>query len=269
MAPLSIPPPVLSPTASHAASPKRNDPKQHQLDNFSTLHVCTAYDRSASEMAAQSKLLPPGRSLKQLLTELTATYLKHRTKISRAVYLTLFLALIHRIHNAISEQKAATRRQAELHSRSSTGDVDSGRKKRVEINREFFRSLFRLLKIVIPGIKSKELRLLISHSVFLVLRTMLSLYVAELDGKVVSSLVKGKGRDFLLGLVWWMMVAVPATFTNSMVMISKKGYVPILKRPTAPIPSMQTITPISSQTHKSCTPEISFEHDILYPIRPR
>lgn len=172
---------------------------------------------SAREMAAQSKLLPAGRSVKQLLSELTSTYLKHRTKISRAVYLTLFIALIHRVHNAISEQKAATRRQAEIRSRPSIGDVDSGRNKRVEINRDFFRSLFRLLKIVIPGVRSKELRLLISHSVFLVLRTMLSLYVAELDGKVVSSLVKGKGREFLLGLVWWMMVAVPATFTNSMV----------------------------------------------------
>lgn len=174
-------------------------------------------------MAAQSTLLPRSRSLKQLLSELTSTYLKHRTRISRTVYLTLFLALIHRIHNAISEQKAATRRQVEIRSRPNTADVDSSRKKRVEINREFFRSLFRLLKIVIPGVKSKELRLLVSHSVFLVLRTMLSLYVAELDGKVVSSLVKGKGRDFLLGLVWWMMVAVPATFTNSMVKISQEG----------------------------------------------
>lgn len=170
-------------------------------------------------MAAQSKLLPPGRSAKQLLSDLTSTYLKHRKRISVGVYVTLFLALIHRIHNAISEQKAATRRQVQTRSHPSTTDVAGGRKQKVEINREFFRSLFRLLKIVIPSIKSKELRLLISHSVFLVLRTLLSLYVAELDGKVVSSLVKGKGREFLLGLVWWMMVAVPATFTNSMVLI--------------------------------------------------
>jgi ATP-binding cassette subfamily D (ALD) long-chain fatty acid import protein len=168
-------------------------------------------------MAAQSKLLPPGRSVKQLISEFTSLYLKHRTKISRAVYLTLFVALIHRVHNAIAEQKAASRRQAELRSRPSTGEVGVGQqKKRVEINREFFRNLLRLLKIVIPGIRSKELRLLISHSIFLVLRTLLSLYVAELDGKVVSALVKGKGKDFLLGLVWWMLVAVPATFTNSM-----------------------------------------------------
>ena len=46
---------------------------------------------------------------------------------------------------------------------------------------------------------------------------MISLYVAELDGRLVSNLVRGKGKDFMLGLVWWMIVAVPATFTNSMV----------------------------------------------------
>ena len=168
-------------------------------------------------MTVSSKLFRSERSTKQLISDLTNLYLRHRTSISRGVYLTLFIALAHRIHNAIAEQKAAAQRQAELRSRPTTGDVDTGKKKRVEINREFFRNLFRLLRIVIPGWKSKELRLLLSHSVFLVVRTLLSLYVAVLDGKVVSSLVKGKGRDFLLGLVWWMLVAVPATFTNSMV----------------------------------------------------
>jgi ATP-binding cassette, subfamily D (ALD), peroxisomal long-chain fatty acid import protein len=179
-------------------------------------------------MAAQSKLLPPGRSVKQLLSELTSLYLKHRTNISRTVYITLVVALVHRIHNAISEQKAAARRQAEIQrerarqSMQAEGvagqerNTDQPKRKKVEINREFFRSLLRLLKIVIPGWKSKELRLLVSHTVFLIVRTLLSLYVAELDGKVVSALVRGRGREFILGIIWWMLVAVPATFTNSM-----------------------------------------------------
>lgn len=68
-----------------------------------------------------------------------------------------------------------------------------------------------------PGWKSTEIRLIGSYSVFLVLRTLISLYVAELDGRLVSSLVKGRGKAFAKGLVWWMIVAVPATFTNSMV----------------------------------------------------
>ncbi|KAF2096389.1 putative ABC fatty acid transporter [Rhizodiscina lignyota] len=167
-------------------------------------------------MAAQSKLAE--RSITRIVNQLTTQYLKHRTRITRAVYLTLFVALLHRIHSAIAEQRAAAARQAEQRKRpvTSSGAGEATQRKKIEINREFFKNLLRLLKICIPGWKSKELRLLISHSVFLVLRTLLSLYVAELDGKLVSNLVRGKGREFLVGLVWWMLVAIPATFTNSM-----------------------------------------------------
>jgi ATP-binding cassette subfamily D (ALD) long-chain fatty acid import protein len=161
-------------------------------------------------------------SLKSLVNDFTRIYLQHRTKISRAVYLTLFVALINRIRSAIAEQKAAALRAKALRKTStaqSEGEATS--RKKVELNREFFKNLLRLLKICIPGWRSKEFRLLISHSVFLVLRTMISLYVAELDGRLVSSLVRGKGKDFLWGLVWWMTVAVPATFTNSMVCVAR------------------------------------------------
>ena len=152
------------------------------------------------------------------MSDLTRLYLQHRTRISRAVYLTLFVALINRIRNAIAEQKAAAQRRASKGaSKTSAGEGEASGRKKVELNREFFKNLLRLLRICIPGWKSKEFRLVIGHSVFLVLRTMISLYVAELDGRLVSALVRGKGREFLMGLVWWMAVAVPATFTNSMV----------------------------------------------------
>ena len=162
---------------------------------------------------------PSDKSIKQIISSLTDLYLKHRTQISRTVYLTLFIALINRIRNAISEQKAASlhKAQARIRAGTSSGDGEASARKRVELNKEFFKSLWRLLKIVVPGWKSKELRLIISHSFFLVIRTLISLHVADLDGKLVSSLVRGKGKEFFLGLVWWMMVAVPATFTNSMV----------------------------------------------------
>jgi ATP-binding cassette subfamily D (ALD) long-chain fatty acid import protein len=168
-------------------------------------------------MAAQSKILPE-RTVKSIISELTTLYLKHRTAISRTVYLTLFISLINRIRSAINEQKAASvRSQSRKHGGTVPSEDPAGRRKKVELNREFFKSLFRLLKIIIPGWKSTEVRLLISHSFFLVVRTLLSVYVADLDGKLVSNLVRGKGKDFLIGIVWWMMVAVPATFTNSMV----------------------------------------------------
>ncbi|EDU48744.1 ABC-type transport system permease and ATPase component [Pyrenophora tritici-repentis] len=172
-------------------------------------------------MAVFSKPLSSHRltsaSAKAIVNDLTRLYLSNRTRISRAVYLTLFVALINRIRNAIAEQKAASLRRANKSAeKTSAGEGEATGRKKVELNREFFKNLLRLLRICIPGWKSKEFRLLIGHSVFLVLRTMISLYVAELDGRLVSALVRGKGREFLTGLVWWMSVAVPATFTNSM-----------------------------------------------------
>lgn len=176
-------------------------------------------------MAVLSKPLSTRLSsanIKTLVNDFTALYLQNRTRISRAVYLTLFVALITRIRNAIAEQKAASvRRAASLHKPATgKGEGEATGRKKVELNREFFKNLLRLLRICIPGWKSKEFRLIIGHSVFLVLRTMISLYVAELDGSLVSALVRGKGREFLIGLVWWMGVAVPATFTNSMVCLT-------------------------------------------------
>ena len=174
-------------------------------------------------MAVQSKIVLPSqaaeKSTKQIISQLTNLYLTHRTKISRTVYVTLALTLINRLRSAIAEQKAASIRitQSRLQ-RAGTAPAEASAtaRKRVELNSEFFRNLWRLLRIVIPGWKSRELHLVISHSFFLIIRTLISLYVAELDGKLVSSLVRGRGKEFFKGVAWWMMVAVPATFTNSM-----------------------------------------------------
>ncbi|KAI1043457.1 hypothetical protein LB505_002200 [Fusarium chuoi] len=171
-------------------------------------------------MASQSKLALPGdRTLRGIISQLTTLYVSNRTRISRAVWITLFAALANRIRLAISEQKAASAREsaqrAARRGTTSSGTEETPRKK-VELNREFFRSLLRLLKIVVPGWGSKESRLLMSHSFFLVLRTLISLRVAEMDGAIVKALVKGNGKEFLKRIVWWMLIAVPATFTNSM-----------------------------------------------------
>lgn len=191
-------------------------------------------------------------SIKSLVNEFTSLYLRNRTRISRAVYLTLFVTLINRVRNAIAEQKAASiRREAQRKTGTGPGEGEATGRKKVELNREFFKHLLRLLKICIPGWRSKEFRLIISHSVFLVLRTMISLYVAELDGRLVSSLVRGKGSEFLKGLVWWMAVAIPATFTNSMVRSNAlKMKLNSLLTCVALISSVQIVIAIPNTTHK-------------------
>lgn len=83
-----------------------------------------------------------------------------------------------------------------------------GRAPKVEVDAVFFERLRSILRIVIPGARSKEAGLLLMHTAFLVLRTMISLYVAELDGRIVSAFVRSRTRDFLRGIAVWMMIAV-------------------------------------------------------------
>lgn len=61
---------------------------------------------------------------------------------------------------------------------------------KASINDPLFHSrLRRLLRIVIPSLKSREAAMLALHSAFLVARTGLSLYVADLDGRSVPIFV--------------------------------------------------------------------------------
>ncbi|KAJ2726039.1 ATP-binding cassette long-chain fatty acid transporter pxa1 [Coemansia sp. Benny D115] len=86
-----------------------------------------------------------------------------------------------------------------------------------KLDRVFLQQLRALRRIIIPSMLSKEMGIVALHTVFLVLRTWLSVVVAELDGKIVKHLVRGQGRRFLAGLLSWFAIAIPATYTNSMI----------------------------------------------------
>ncbi|BEI94800.1 uncharacterized protein CcaverHIS019_0703810 [Cutaneotrichosporon cavernicola] len=81
----------------------------------------------------------------------------------------------------------------------------------------FHQRLKKLLRIVIPGIRSREAGMLALHTCFLLARTGLSLYVADLDGRIVSSLVTAQPRLFAMNLLRFCAIAIPATYTNSMI----------------------------------------------------
>ncbi|KAJ7190946.1 ABC transporter transmembrane region 2-domain-containing protein [Mycena pura] len=74
-----------------------------------------------------------------------------------------------------------------------------------------------LFRIVFPSFRSKETLIVVSHSFFLVLRTVLSIMVARLDGIIVRDLVRADGKGFLKGLGLWFLLAIPSTYTNSMI----------------------------------------------------
>jgi ABC-type uncharacterized transport system fused permease/ATPase subunit len=83
-------------------------------------------------------------------------------------------------------------------------------------NLEFLRQFLKLLKILIPRIWCKEFGLLAVHSACLVIRTFLSIYIATLDGRLVKTVVERDIAKFIIRLLQWLGMALPATFTNSM-----------------------------------------------------
>ncbi|EAQ93592.1 hypothetical protein CHGG_01827 [Chaetomium globosum CBS 148.51] len=85
------------------------------------------------------------------------------------------------------------------------------------LNLAFLHQFLSLLSIMIPRWNSKEAGLLVSHGVFLMLRTYMSLVVARLDGEIVRDLVAGNGKSFVWGLVKWCGLGGFASYTNAMI----------------------------------------------------
>ena len=79
------------------------------------------------------------------------------------------------------------------------GTVPSAQTK-AGLNLAFLHQFLSLMSIMIPRWSSKEAGLLVSHGIFLMLRTYLSLVVARLDGEIVRDLVAGNGKAFVWGL---------------------------------------------------------------------
>ncbi|KAJ4163757.1 hypothetical protein LMH87_005465 [Akanthomyces muscarius] len=83
------------------------------------------------------------------------------------------------------------------------------------LNLAFLHQFLSLMSIMIPRWTSKEAGLLLSHGLFLILRTYLSLVVARLDGEIVRDLVAGNGKAFAWGIGKWLGLGGFASYTNA------------------------------------------------------
>jgi ATP-binding cassette subfamily D (ALD) long-chain fatty acid import protein len=72
-----------------------------------------------------------------------------------------------------------------------------------------------LWKVLQVAFGKREALILSGYSAMLGFRTFLSLAVADLDGRIVAALVARNPRRFLKGIVLWMLMALPASATNS------------------------------------------------------
>ncbi|ETN60589.1 ATP-binding cassette sub-family D member 1 [Anopheles darlingi] len=85
------------------------------------------------------------------------------------------------------------------------------------LNLAFLLQLRQLIAIMVPRFLCEESGLLAVHTLCLVSRTFLSIYVASMEGAIVKFIVRKDVRNFVLMLLKWFGIAIPATFINSMI----------------------------------------------------
>ncbi|EJF66416.1 hypothetical protein DICSQDRAFT_75073 [Dichomitus squalens LYAD-421 SS1] len=162
-------------------------------------------------MAVQSTMRPSNERVAQLV----AAYVKHRPLVQRGLTATFVIYAISTTYKSLSARPPSTS-SASSKRRGKGKDGDgAGKAPRVAVDALFYQRLSRILRIVIPSLRSKEAMLLCMHSSLLIFRTVISLYVAALDGKIVASLVRAQFVPFLFNILRWLLVAIPATWTNS------------------------------------------------------
>ncbi|XP_048000635.1 ATP-binding cassette sub-family D member-like [Leguminivora glycinivorella] len=137
---------------------------------------------------------------------------------------------LHSVQNGSNGQTCGGRCGAEQCA-LCRGDVDTDNKQNIEdaeepapeekhvpgLNLEFLRQMVSLAKIMVPGFRSHEVALLTGHTLCLFTRTLLSIYVAALEGSIMKHIVQKDLKKFAALLLQWFGIAIPATFINSMI----------------------------------------------------
>ncbi|KAI6005118.1 ABC transporter transmembrane region 2-domain-containing protein [Pisolithus orientalis] len=154
-------------------------------------------------MAILSKCRPS----RERIAGLTRAYSAHRPLIQRGLMTGFVLHVLLAAYRGVAARPSPRRRGG--------AKLSDGKATRVAVDAAFYQRLRVILRIVIPGIRTKEALLLCMHSTLLVFRTAISLYINAYTIGLLRQLVRGQSFQFLLNIIRWLLVAVPATWTNS------------------------------------------------------
>ncbi|KAF5377615.1 hypothetical protein D9615_005102 [Tricholomella constricta] len=174
-------------------------------------------------MAAFSTLR--AKSFNERFAQFAKAYSVHRPYVQRFLNIAFVAYALGTTYRGLAPRPSSSNAESGKDKRQSKGkgkgkvddkqQSETGKPPRVAVDALFYQRLSTILRIVIPSIRSKEALLLFMHSSLLIFRTAISLYVAALDGKIVASLVRARPLEFFWNILRWLLVAIPATWTNS------------------------------------------------------
>jgi len=121
-------------------------------------------------------------------------------------------SLYVRYLNGVLEEKSKQTQQ-----KAKNFKIKVKKAKKRKMAEKFWSRIRKIIKICIPRIFCKEAFFLLAQLLTLYLRSMASILVARLDGKLVQSIISKDFRGFVEGLAFWMALSLPAVFINSMI----------------------------------------------------
>jgi len=98
-------------------------------------------------------------------------------------------------------------------------DYDTGQKEasklKGKVDMKFLKKLIKILKISIPKLFGRETIILFLLSLALIFRTLLSIEISDVNGRIVKSIVKMDFAGFFYRLFVLSLYSLPSSFTNS------------------------------------------------------
>jgi len=166
------------------------------------------------------------------------------TKLQKLGIVGAFLGIIAFLKKQLLTSKKSKRKGGPNAGNSADG---TPRRRSPGVNWEFLKQMKFLLQIMIPKLWSKQVGILVAHSITLIARTFLSIYVAELEGTIVKEIVQRYDRSllrkrlltcdntvihfasfcrnvgqFFALLGKWILIAIPACICNSSIRFLEK-----------------------------------------------
>jgi len=83
------------------------------------------------------------------------------------------------------------------------------------VDAQFWKRIKDLLKIVIPSYNCKEFKYLSILTLLLVLRTQMSIWLADVNGKIVKAIVERNFQKFVYRIMNLMLFSIPSSAVNS------------------------------------------------------
>lgn len=138
-------------------------------------------------------------------------YTRHKGLILKTSYLVLLFMTF-----SSSQPHKSTKKSNELDDGKQGTEQKNEKQpltKQYKLDKE---TIVKLFKVLVPSWKSNVPLYFLAQLVLLVIRALLTLRVASLDGWLVSSLIKKKTTLFFKLLLQWMALGIPAALTNSL-----------------------------------------------------